>query len=562
MNINTNYISCPKCKNMFLRTHIKVHYQKCNGGNKLAQTQAQTLAQAQAQAQALAQAKALANSSNTQKTNSQIITPNNLPDTPKLRSYISSNDSDRKNRVPESPDSQTIVSQTIVSERTDSQTIVSERTVSQNADYYLEKYIPPEIASYTDNVIIFFFKKYEALFREFVSGKCVALVGPSQSIIDTGKGHIIDTFDLVVRLNKALPLPKNIQSDIGTRTDIIYNSLNTSDFPGENNLSPRMYKKYGVKFVCSSYPFNHQIFKPDILSYVYKYKFEIPLKVMEDSKFKNFENSLKTRPYTGTCAIMDLLSYPIKYLYITGMDFYQTKYYSEYRYITKERLKSTRNSMIHQSKPQLDYLKNISLLDSRVILDSHLDKLLYYDYYKTFKLLKEYDKDKIFKFGDTYFQKYFELKLSFCSMTINDQNIANNSIQTNNPFLILTNNKKYRKMDNEYCILVSNSKDDLLYLNNNMEKKKFIGNFYFNEGKSGAPSIYLDSKFLSLLKSILTRVGITNCNIYLVILLAIILYLPDKHYFSSNEVFNNWKLNNNEKKLVLFLSKKKILNLI
>jgi len=29
MSINTNYISCPKCKNIFLKTHINYHYKKC-----------------------------------------------------------------------------------------------------------------------------------------------------------------------------------------------------------------------------------------------------------------------------------------------------------------------------------------------------------------------------------------------------------------------------------------------------------------------------------------------------------------------------------------------------
>jgi len=167
-----------------------------------------------------------------------------------------------------------------------------------------------------------FFKKYDMFFTQYVSGKYIALVGPAQSIIDTNKGEVIDKFDIIVRLNKSLLLPVGLKKDIGIRTDIVYNSLNTTDFPGENNLNPRLYKKHGVSFMCSSYPFNNQIFKQDILNYVYKYKFEIPLKVMEDSKFKNFENALRTRPFTGTCSIMDLLSYPIKYLYITGLVFY------------------------------------------------------------------------------------------------------------------------------------------------------------------------------------------------------------------------------------------------
>ena len=29
MNISNNLISCPLCKNIFLKTHIKIHYQNC-----------------------------------------------------------------------------------------------------------------------------------------------------------------------------------------------------------------------------------------------------------------------------------------------------------------------------------------------------------------------------------------------------------------------------------------------------------------------------------------------------------------------------------------------------
>jgi hypothetical protein len=254
-----------------------------------------------------------------------------------------------------------------------------------------------------------FFSNYDKLFAKYIEGKCIAIVGPAHSILNSGKGEIIDKFDLVVRLNKSLPLPSKLSNDIGTKTDIIYNSLNTSDFPGENNLNPQLYKKYGVKFVCSSYPFNHRVFHDDIMNYVLRYKFELPLKVMNDIKFKNFEKILGTRPYTGTCAIMDILSYPIKYLYITGLDFYQTKYYSEYRRSTKESLKHTKNSPIHQAKPQLDYLKYMSLFDNRIILDNYLDRLLYHDYYKVFKHLSEFDKMQIFNYGDLNFKIYFQI---------------------------------------------------------------------------------------------------------------------------------------------------------
>ena len=423
----------------------------------------------------------------------------------------------------------------------------------------IEKYVSPAIVSYNDNMLNHFFNNYDKLFNSYVEGKCIAIVGPAQSILETGKGEIIDKFDLVIRLNKSLPLPSKLKNDIGTKTDIIYNSLNTSDYPGQNNLNTELYKKYGVKFVCSYYPFNHRIFHDDILNYVLKYKFDLPLKVMNDMKFRNFEKMLGTRPYTGTCAIMDLLSYPIKYLYITGLDFYQTKYYSEYRRSTKESLKHAKNSPIHQAKPQLDYLKNISLFDNRIILDNYLDNLLYNDYYKVVKNLSSFDKNLIFNYGDNNFKKYFEMKISLTTFTReykNSQNIENS------PYLIFTDNKNFYKSNNDYCLLVTGDRKILYQLNNNLEIKRFIGNFYFNENRLAPASIYLSSKFLSHLKSSLIRVNINNCNTYLVILLTLMLYLPDKHYFSYNEVLNNWKLTIDEKKLVAFLFKKKILNLI
>ena len=530
MNINTNYISCPKCKNIFLKTHINYHYKKCIESDNNSSRRIKS----------------------NEYTNAQINQQKNI------------NQNEVRRVVNKNNENQLLLKQkqqsSFASFASSSRQVAVVQTAPVNEPLSLEKYLPPHISNYNDNMLMHFFKKYDALFTQYVSGKYIALVGPAQSIIDTNKGDVIDKFDIIVRLNKSLPLPAGLKKDIGSRTDIVYNSLNTTDFPGENNLNPRLYKKHGVSFMCSSYPFNHQIFKQDILNYVYKYKFEIPLKVMEDSKFKNFENALRTRPFTGTCAIMDLLSYPIKFLYITGLDFYQTKYYSEYRHISKERLKSTRNGTIHQSKPQLDYLKNVSLFDDRIILDAHLDKLLYHDYYKIVKNLRGFEAKNIFKFGDPFFQKYFELKVSKCTMTTSDRNFFANNNET--PHLVITNNRRFYKGANEYILMITNNKDDLIGLNGRSGEKKFIGNFFYSENKINPVSISLDFKFLSTLRNILARVGITNCNVNLVIALSLMIYLPEKHFFSFNEIFNNWNLSMNEKKLVLFLHKKKILILV
>jgi len=521
-NISINYTPCPLCKNMFLKTHIKVHYYNCKKRYEERNNYNKSIVNV--------------NNNNNNNYNKSIVNVNN-----------NNNNNNNNNQIIKNK-----------------KTVNSYNYLYENKQDYpkleLENYVMPQLVSYTDNVLNHFFNEYSKLYSEFISGKCIALVGPAQSIIGSNKGNVIDKFDLVVRLNKSIPLPISLKNDIGSKTDIVYNSLNTSDFPGENKLNPTLYKKYGVKFVCSSYPFNHKIFHDDIAKYVYKYKFELPFKVMDDFKFKNFERVLGTRPYTGTCAIMDLLSYPIKYLYITGLDFYQTKYYSEYRKTTKESLKYTKNNPIHQAKPQLDYLKHISFFDNRIILDAFLDKLLYNDYYKVVKNLMNFEKNEIYNFGDTFFQKYFNMKISYCTFTQNGiKNFNNNN---NESRLIFTNNQYYNKQNNEYCIIINNDKNILNFLNNNLTSKKFIGNFFFKENKINRASIYLTDKFLNTIKNILYKIGINNCNIYLALLLSLIIYLPNKHYFSYNEVLNNLNLTIEEKKLILFMNKKKIINLI
>ena len=278
---------------------------------------------------------------------------------------------------------------------------------------------------------------------------------------------------------------------------------------------------------------------------------------MNDTKFRNFEKILGTRPYTGTCAIMDLLSYPIKYLYISGLDFYQTQYYSEYRRISKDALKYNKNSTIHQSKPQLDYLKNVSLIDERIILDNNLDKLLYHDYYKVTKKLISYNKENIYLFGDIFLQKYFEMKISIITYT--KKHYINNNKFNETSLLVLTDNKNYEKKNNEYCLFLTSEKNLFNSLNNNLHSKKFIGNFFYVDNKYNSPSIYINMKFLSYIKSILIIINIHNCNINLAILLSIMLYLPDKHFFNYNELLKMWNLNNEEIKFILFLVKKKLL---
>jgi len=62
--------------------------------------------------------------------------------------------------------------------------------------------------------------------NSLLENKNIALVGPSQSIINTGFGLEIEHHDLVVRLNHQWPINNNLKSDIGERMDILYHCCN------------------------------------------------------------------------------------------------------------------------------------------------------------------------------------------------------------------------------------------------------------------------------------------------------------------------------------------------
>ena len=167
--------------------------------------------------------------------------------------------------------------------------------------------------------------------------------------------------------------------------------------------------------------------------------------------------------------------------------------------------------------------------------------------------------NNVFNYGDEMINKLFETKNFNCTFTKNTSSnlLTNNKlINTNISSIVFTNNYYFVNKNNEYLLYITENKDELHILNNNMDKKKFIGNFYYVDHRSKiTPSIFLDRNYLNKIKIILKDVNIINCNIYLLLILSMMLYLPTNHYFSYSEVMENFGLTYEEMKLVLFLHK-------
>ena len=238
------------------------------------------------------------------------------------------------------------------------------------------------------------------LFLSLVKDKRVIIVGPSITVQECNLGTFINNFDIIVRLNKSLPIPIKMYPHVGCRTDILYNSLNTSDYPGENNIAPLFLKQQQIKYLRCPYP-PITPFKDDIKSFSKKNKNNINFGHIDTNYYKKLEYGLGTRPYTGTCAIADLLHCNVKELFVMGIDFYTYKHSFYYRNVSNNKLKKLQNNNIHQRKPQIDLIRRFYLLDNRLIVDNVLDEILLENYDSLLHGIKSnIDFDKIFITGE------------------------------------------------------------------------------------------------------------------------------------------------------------------
>lgn len=208
-------------------------------------------------------------------------------------------------------------------------------------------------------------------YKKFLTGKNVALVGPAATLKGKGYGPLIDSHDVVVRLNHAWPLPKDMAEDIGTRIDVLYHNLN----PLNQRILPKHVKqmrKDGLLWVVSSHPSNRVRYRQRQRRFRRANKGRI--------RFRAIPAWLKRRlrrrvgfPNSGMVAIADLLRFPITSLYVTGFSFYTTGYlkYPNYKRITKRMALRNHNQRRHKT-----YMAHLLKRESRLKVDPMIQSIL------------------------------------------------------------------------------------------------------------------------------------------------------------------------------------------
>ena len=217
--------------------------------------------------------------------------------------------------------------------------------------------LPAPICNLTTN--------YSLDLLNLVNNKNVILVGPSNYLLDMNLGDYIDNFSTVVRIKKGAPIPENMITDYGKKTDILYTNMRTDN--NTNSLSNhdlKILKKNKLKCLCYPYPNNDLIdirFKTNWLNNIKNINKYIPvLNTINHNDFILLQQYMKCRPTTGMLAIIDLLRYYPKKLQVIGFTFR-----TEWLDITKK--KTNIYNMEYKNNQQLihtiDTLNNIHSIE-------------------------------------------------------------------------------------------------------------------------------------------------------------------------------------------------------
>lgn len=230
------------------------------------------------------------------------------------------------------------------------------------------------------------FGSLDKIYSNLLKDKRVVLVGPSPSLNDLNLGEWIDSFDIVVRLNRAFPVPSESQKDLGSRTDIHYHSLCTDEFNG----GPVKFKelKDNNVFLTCAYPKMIQPFTLDFVKFFEENKkWQIPYHEVGLTYYQEVSKMLGTRPNTGTIAIFDLIAQQIKELHIIGFTWFKDGWQKSYKDPKKilgdkynkdieTKLQKANLEGRHKQKPQEDLVKELYLNDTRVFIDDIMKEIL------------------------------------------------------------------------------------------------------------------------------------------------------------------------------------------
>lgn len=208
-------------------------------------------------------------------------------------------------------------------------------------------------------------------YKQFLAGKTVALVGPASTLQGNGMGAYIDSHDVVVRLNHSWPLPAHLKADVGARIDVLYHNLNPKK-QRFRKADVRQMHRDGVAWVVSTHPALRLRYRRRQRRFRKLCQGLIGFRAVS-SKVRRILRPRVGSANGGIVAIVDLLRFPIKRLYVTGFSFYETGYldYPKYK---REFIRNALNH--HNQRKHKAFLARLLARDKRLQVDPWIERIL------------------------------------------------------------------------------------------------------------------------------------------------------------------------------------------
>lgn len=206
--------------------------------------------------------------------------------------------------------------------------------------------------------------------------KKVAIIGAAETALEEENARFIESFDLVVRVNKALHTWRPEQEKyIGKRTDILFHSFFENELSGGGPVDFDLFqRRHGLKYLV--HPRNSlQGWRIQLNFYKRRPRktesFLLPRKFYKKMQ-KDFGELI---PTVGYAALYSILNAPCREIYITGFTFFRTPYAPGYRDHFREK---EANSLHIQKQglhdPDLEFRLFLHYLNKNDWSTIHLDK--------------------------------------------------------------------------------------------------------------------------------------------------------------------------------------------
>lgn len=214
-----------------------------------------------------------------------------------------------------------------------------------------------------------------------LKGKRVAIIGAADSVLERARGELIDSYDVVIRINKAaISWESGNQPWLGSKFTYLFHSFYENTFSGGGPVDWDLFRERGIEKLINpnfnlrglwthwNFYKRHQKFKK-----TYLLDFRISRKA-----YGLLEG---WTPTVGFLALVTVLSAPCHSVYITGFTFFRSPYVKGYR---DELIRPKKNKAHIEDQglhhPDLEYEKFKILLGKapagNIIFDQSLKKLL------------------------------------------------------------------------------------------------------------------------------------------------------------------------------------------